>query len=154
MSFDRSKLPETVGYFESMGFDLKGSTNAKWKTTSCPFHGGSDSLRINIASGGWVCMACDEKGGDVLAFHMRLQGLAFVDAAKALGAWVADGNAQFIQTPKPLSSRDALSVLKFESTLVAVAAGNIAHGKSLTETDRSRLLVCANRINRIVESFP
>jgi DNA primase len=85
MSFDRSKLPKAVAYFENAGFPLKGSANAKWKTTACPFHGGSDSLRVNLASGGWICMSCYEKGGDVLAFHMRLHKLEFASAAKALG---------------------------------------------------------------------
>jgi DNA primase len=62
---------------------LKGP--AKWKTTECIFHDGSDSMRINSESGGWVCMACGEKGRDVLAFYMRRHGVDFVSGAKALG---------------------------------------------------------------------
>jgi len=44
-------------------------------------------------------------------------------------------------------------VMAFESTLAAVAAGNVANGVTLTEADRARLMVAANRINRLVEAF-
>jgi hypothetical protein len=36
-------------------------------------------------------MACGAKGGDVLAFHMQLNGLGFIAAAKSLGAWLEGG---------------------------------------------------------------
>ena len=68
MSFDRTHLPEPVGYFEERGLVLTGPARAKWRTTACTFHGGSDSMRINTQTGAWVCMAgCGAKGGDVLA---------------------------------------------------------------------------------------
>ena len=43
--------------------------------------------------------------------------------------------------------------MAFESTLAAVAAGNVANGVSLTDADRARLMVAANRIHRLVEAF-
>ena len=91
MSFSRTLLPDPATYFEVRGQELSGSRGSKWKTTSCIFHGGSDSMRINTATGAWVCMACNEKGGDVLAYQMAATGAEFVDAAKAIGAWVDDG---------------------------------------------------------------
>ncbi|WP_439518499.1 CHC2 zinc finger domain-containing protein [Hydrogenophaga sp.] len=151
MSFDRDRRPEPRGYFESEGLTLKGP--GKWKTTICNFHGGSDSMRVNVATGAWVCMSCGEKGGDVLAFHMASHGLEFVDAAKALGCWVEDGRPLRPQKPAPLPPRAALQVLAFEATLAAVAAGNVAHGVTLTEPDRFRLLTAAGRINRLVEAY-
>lgn len=151
MSFDRSRLPEAREYFGSEGLTLKGP--GKWKTTNCVFHGGSDSMRINTASGAWVCMSCSEKGGDVLAYHMQSHSLEFVEAAKALGCWVDDGRPQRPQKPAPLPPRAALQVLAFEATLAAVAAGNVAHGVTLTEPDRFRLLTAAARINRLVEAY-
>ena len=150
MSFDRNHLPETVGYFEAE--DLKLTGRGKWRTTSCIFHGGSDSMRINIASGGWCCMACDAKGGDVLAYHMAAHGQDFVTAAKALGAWIDDGRPAPTK-PTPLPARQALQVLAFESTLVAVAAGNVAHGIKLSDVDRFRVMTAAGRINRMVEAY-
>jgi hypothetical protein len=153
MSFDRSQLPDPVVYFEFQGLTLKGPRSAKWKTTTCNFHGGSDSMRVNVITGAWVCMSCGEKGGDVLAYEIRSCGREFVDAAKSLGCWADDGRPPVATKPTPLSPRLALSVLAFESTLAAVAASNVAHGVTLTDADRERLMVAANRINRLMEAF-
>ena len=153
MPFDRSLLPDPGSYFENQGLTLKGPRTAKWMTTTCNFHGGSDSMRVNVATGAWVCMSCGEKGGDVLAYEIKDSGREFGDAAKALGCWVDDGRPQVQTKPTPLSPRLALSVMAFESTLAAVAAGNVANGVTLTDADRARLMVAANRINRLVEAF-
>lgn len=151
MSFDRDRLPEPIEYFE--GQALKLSKRGKWRTTECRFHGGSDSMRINMASGAWVCMSCGAKGGDVLAYEMAATGVDFVTAAKALGAWVDDGKPEPRQKPAPLPPRAALEVLSFEATLAAVAAGNLAHGLVLTAKDRTRLMTAANRINKLAEAY-
>lgn len=151
MTFQREQLPDPVSYFEGEGLMLRG--HSKWKTTQCRFHGGSDSMRINTQSGGWVCMSCGVKGGDVLSYHMQAHDMEFVEVAKVLGAWVDDGKPQATKKPTPLPPRSALQVLGNESTIVAIAAGNIARGLILTDEDRSRLIVCAGRINRIVDDF-
>ena len=151
--FDRSQLPDPANYFKSEGLRLKGARHANWKTTECRFHGGSDSMRVNVATGAFRCMNCGARGGDVLAYHMAESGLEFVEAAKALGAWVADGKTHKPQKPTALSPRAALEVLGFEATLVALAAGNLARGLILSDADRKRLLICAGRINRVVEDF-
>ena len=153
MSFLRDRLPDPVSYYEAEGLLLTGPRSAKWKTTRCEFHGGSDSMRINVASGAFKCMACDVGGGDVLAYHMQAYGLEFVDAARALDAWADDGKSYTPQKPTALTPRAALEVLGFESTIVAVAAGNLARGLVLHAADRARLLTCASRINRIVGDF-
>ena len=153
MTLNRDLLPEPATYFENQGLKLSGPRSAKWKTTECRFHGGSDSMRVNTSTGAWVCMNCDEKGGDVLAYEIASSGMEFVDACKALGAWVDDGKPQTQQKPTPLSPRAALSVLAFEATLTAVAAGNIAQGGNLTEADRARLRRAVGRINKIAEVF-
>lgn len=153
MSFDRDRLPEPVSYYEAQGLRLIGPRSAKWKTTECRFHGGSDSMRVNMATGAFCCMSCGAKGGDVLAFEMALNGSEFIAAARSLGAWVEDGKPMRQHKPTPLPPRAALEVLGFESTVVAVAAGNLAKGLALTDDDRARLLTCASRINRIVGVF-
>ena len=153
MPFDRALLPDPTSYFENQGLSLKGPRSAKWKTTTCNFHGGSDSMRVNTDSGAWVCMSCGEKGGDVLAYEIAATGSDFVTAAKSIGAWVDDGRPQVQTKPTPLSPRLALSVMAFESNLTAVAAGNLANGVTLTDTDLARLMVAANRINRLVEAY-
>ncbi len=153
MTFERNRLPDPVSYFESQGLQLTGPRSAKWRTTECKFHGGSDSMRVNAATGGFCCMNCGARGGDVLAYHMATHGLEFVAAAKALGTWVDDGKPNKPQRPTALPPRAALEVLSFESTLVAVAAGNLARGVTLSNDDRKRLLLCAGRINRIAGDF-
>ena len=154
MPFERSLLPEPVSYFEGEGLTLTGPRSAKWKTVACTFHGGSDSMRVNTTTGAWVCMAgCGARGGDVLAYHQAAHGLEFVEAAKALGAWVDDGKPHTPQRPTPLSPRAALHVLSFEATLTAIAAGNVARGVALNDVDLQRLLVAVNRITRLVEAY-
>jgi hypothetical protein len=153
MGFDRNLLPDASAYFENQGLQLVGSNDAVWKTTACNFHGGSDSMRVNTDNGAWVCMSCGEKGGDVLAYEIKVSGAEFQDAAKSIGAWVDDGKPQQVHKPTPLSPRQALSVLAFESTLTAIAAANVAHGYALTQIDLDRLLTAANRINNIAEVF-
>lgn len=151
MSFNRELLPDPVSYYEGQGLRL--SPRGKWRTTECRFHDGSDSMRLNLTTGAWVCMSCDVKGGDVLAYHMQAHGLEFVEAARQLGAWTEDGKRPTSDKPAPLPPRAALQVLAFESTLTAVAAGNVARGVKLSDQDRFRLLAAAARINRLAEAY-
>lgn len=84
--FKRAHLPSPSKYYQGQGLKLKGG--GEWKNAVCPFHEDTKpSLRIRIDSGGFRCMACGVRGGDVLAFHMQRHGLRFIEAAKALGAW-------------------------------------------------------------------
>lgn len=151
MGYVRDQLPDPCSYFEAQG--LKLTKRGKWRTTQCRFHSGSDSMRINTETGAWVCMSCGAKGGDVLAYEMAANGVDFVTAAQALGAWVDDGKSENRKKPTALPPRAALEVLDFEATLVAVAAGNLAKGIALTDRDRKRLMVCAGRIKRIAGEF-
>ena len=151
MGFERERLPEPQSYFESEG--LKLSKGRKWVTTACNFHQGSDSMRINLHSGAFVCMAgCGARGGDVLAYHMAAHCLGFVEAAKALGCWIEDGTPPPTK-PAPFTPRQALEVLMVEANLIAIAAGNIAYGVALSQVDKDRVLQAAGRITRISEVF-
>ncbi len=85
-AFRRDRLPYAADYFREQGLKLIGG--GEWKSALCPFHADTQpSLRANLASGGFRCMACGAHGGDVLAFHRQRYGLRFIEAAKALGAW-------------------------------------------------------------------
>ena len=92
MTYKRDHLPDAISYLEGEGLRLKGPRTAKWKTTECRFHGGSDSMRVNVATGAFKCMNCGVGGGDVLDYHMQLYGLEFVQAAQATLTAVAAGN--------------------------------------------------------------
>jgi hypothetical protein len=149
MSFDRDRLPEPVGYFEGEGLRLQG--RGKWRTTACPFHGGSDSLRINVDSGAWVCMSCGKKGGDVLAFAMQRSGLDFVQAAKALNAWVDDGTPAPAR-PRAFSASDALSVLSSDLHLCCIVLSGARRGDLPTDADWRAFLGACGRCIAIAEA--
>lgn len=149
--FIKENLPYPRDYFAGQGLPIQG--RGRWVSTRCVFHGGSDSLRIDTHSGGFICMACGVKGGDVLSYHMQSHDLEFVDAAQALGAWHNDGKPDKPYKPKPLSATDALRVLAFESMLVCITAGNIANGVQLSNIDLARLLAAHKRIATITEAF-
>lgn len=83
---NRALLPNPIEYLKAQGMSPKGS--GLWRDLVCPFHDDtSPSLRINSDKGGFKCMACGAKGGDVIAFHMQLKSIGFVEACKQLGAW-------------------------------------------------------------------
>lgn len=151
MTFRRELLPSPTAYFQERGVKLTGK--GKWRTAACPFHGGSDSLRINVATGGYVCMNCGAKGGDLLAYHQAAHGLEFVDAAKSLGAWDGRDDKQYQRAASRLSARSALEVLAFEATIVSVCAANVARGHPLSKADLSRMLAATARITHIAEAF-
>ena len=155
MPLDKARLPDPASYYEGQGLRLMGQRRAKWKTTRCEFHDGSDSMRINTETGAFVCMAgCGARGGDVLAYHRAAHGLDFVQACKDLGAWIDDGSTPpSHQRSTPLPARDALQLLAFEAHLVAIAAGNVACGVQLTDQDKQRLYQAAGRINSIAGHF-
>lgn len=148
--FFRNRLPDPVAYYENEGLPLTG--RGIWRTTSCTFHGGSDSMRVNVESGAWVCMNCGVHGGDVLAFHMQAHGLEFVEAARALGAYIDDGKPhRGLIKPAGLSPRAALEVLAFETLLLFVGACNLEQGVVLSADDIQRLKQATRRMHRLAE---
>jgi hypothetical protein len=149
--FHRDRFPDPQSYFESQGLTL--SKHGKWRTTECVFHGGSDSMRINLESGCWVCMSCNARGGDVLAYHMAAYGLSFIEAAQALGCWEGDSTARHIR-PRPLQAIDAVSVMANECIVIVITALNAANGVPLSDDEHERMLTAASRIIHIRELFP
>ena len=126
--FIKDNLPDAVPYFESEGLTLKGK--GKWRTTECTFHGGSDSMRVHIDTGAFVCMAgCGAKGGDVLAYHMAVHGPGFVESAKALGAYREDGKPHSgPQRPARIPAKDLLAAVAFELQVCAVVLADALNG--------------------------
>jgi len=151
MSFNRDLLPDPLDYYENTaGLKLMG--RGQWRTTHCDFHGGSDSMRIKVKTGGFMCMSCGEKGGDALAYHMRWTGMEFVDAAKALNTWTDDGKPSTYK-PSPVSARTMLEVVAVEVQIAAFMAADMVAGKPITEVDKDRLIESASRINRVAEEL-
>ncbi len=151
MSFNRDQLPDPQDYYENTaGLKLMG--RGPWRTTRCEFHGGSDSMRINHKSGGFMCMSCGEKGGDVLAYHQQANALEFIDAAKALHAWTDDGLPSTYK-PSPVSARTMLEVIAFEVQIVALMGADLTKGIAISELDKHRLFEAVCRITRVAEEL-
>jgi len=142
----RDRLPDAVSYFcDRRGLSLTGK--GKWRTTKCEFHDGSDSMRVHIDRGGFICMNCGAKGGDILAYEMAINGTGFVDAAKALGAYQDDGKPhQGSVKPTPIPARTLLELVAGELTLASVLVSDLAKGRTISPDDHVRLLKAAGRI--------
>lgn len=154
MTFEREKLPDPANYYEAQGLTLQGAHKAAWKTTRCEFHGGSDSMRINLHTGAFVCMAgCGAKGGDVLAYERAVHGIGFVEAAKRLGAWSGGSALQQHIRPTALTARDGLSVLADETELLALEGSRMGVGIVPSAADLDRIQKAAARIRHIREIF-
>jgi hypothetical protein len=151
MSFIKENLPVPQDYYENIA-GLKLTGGGQWRTTRCEFHGGSDSMRIHLKSGAFVCMNCGEKGGDVLAYHQLAHSLEFIEAAKSLKAWSNDGiSSSYKQSP--VSSRMMLEVVAFEVRVVAILASDMSNGKPISESDNDRLILASSRISRVAEEL-
>jgi hypothetical protein len=146
LGFDRDRLPDPVDYFESHGFDLQG--RGQWRTTRCDFHGGSDSMRINTRSGGWCCMNCGTSGGDVLAFHMQINGMDFVQAARDLGCWTGEAPTH-ARRPAGLSHREALEMVAHELQVAWIVLSDARRGLLPPDADWQRYLVAVSRVQTV-----
>jgi hypothetical protein len=148
MSFDRRLLPDPQSYYQSKGLTLSG--RGSWRSTACTFHGSRSTMRVNVVSGAFVCMAsCPAKGGDCLAYEMATEGVDFVQAAKNLGCWTGgDSPARHIR-PNQLRPIEALQLLDRESLLVGICAANMAEGAQLSQATRKRLSQAVAAIGRI-----
>jgi hypothetical protein len=145
--FQRDLVPGWREYADAAGLELQG--HGIWQTTRCGVHDGSDSLRVNVAAGGWICMACGAKGGDTLAHRMAVTGEDFAAAARALGCWVEGGSSP----PKPtrLSAREALSVVGLELGVCVIVIADARAGITPTDDDWQRFLAAAGRVQFIAQ---
>jgi hypothetical protein len=149
--FIKDRLPDAVSYFESEDVPLKG--RGLWRTGPCLIHGGSDSLKVNTASGGWICMSCGAKGGDVLSHLMQSRGIGFVEAARQLGAYDEGKPSTTPHRPATLPARDAMQLAAAELTLALVVIGGFRIGVIPTEDDWARFTVCASRVEFLAREF-
>lgn len=82
----RDRLPDPASYYADKVAKLGKRNGAGWAQGRCPFHEDrAASLSVNLAGlrGCWKCFAgCGQ--GDMVAFHMRLRGVQFVEAVREL----------------------------------------------------------------------
>jgi len=150
--FIREQLPDPLAYFDGEGVPLKGP--GTWRTGPCHFHGGSDSLRVNIKTGGFMCMNCMVKGGDVLAYVMQRHGLEFVQAARSLGAYADDGKVhQGQDKPTTLSARAAMELAAHDTMTAALVLSDVLHDRKVIAADWEALAACHRNLARIAEEW-
>ena len=150
--FVRDRLPDPVSYFEAEGIKLVGP--GRWKTGPCHFHDGSDSLRVNVQTGAFRCMACGVKGGDVLAYTMQRHAMEFVEAARCLGAYVEDGKPHSGPTqPTTLSARAAMELAAKDLVTAMLVISDIRSGLIPSPADWQTLIGCAARVGALAEEY-
>lgn len=152
MSLDRNRLPDPETYYEGEGLRLTG--RGKWRTAPCPFHGGSDSMRVHVDSGAWVCMNCGVKGGDVLAFERERTGSSFETAARNLGAWIEDGREHSRPAKsRDFSAREALGVIARELLLIVVVISDARRGLTPSDADWHAFIEAAGNIEWLAREY-
>jgi len=84
---DRTRLPAAPDYYRSIFGELRPNGEG-WAQVRCCFHEDNrPSLSVHTGRGAFTCFACGAKGGDLIDFVMRRDGLDFKGACKSLGAW-------------------------------------------------------------------
>jgi hypothetical protein len=150
--FLRERLPDPVQFFEAEGVPLTGS--GRWKTGPCHFHDGSDSLRVNTQSGGWRCMSCDAKGGDVLAYAMQRHGLEFVQGARMLGAYVDDGKPhRGPACATTLTARESMQLAAHEILIATLVISDVKAGVIPSQSDWDRFVCSAGRLEMLASEY-
>jgi len=151
-AFNRDLLPTWPDYADTIGAKLLG--RGKWRSMLCEFHADTEpSLRVNTQSGGWCCMSCGAKGGDVLAHYMQRTDAGFMEAAIGLGAWDATQVRHTERQPRALTPRDAMEVVARELLLLLVVIADIRSGVIPTDDDWQRFLLGAGRIESLAQEF-
>jgi hypothetical protein len=82
----RERLPDPAVYYGQRIEKLSAPNAQGWAQGRCPFHEDKHaSLSVHIAKdrGGFKCFTCGAHG-DMVAFHERLTGLPFKQAARDL----------------------------------------------------------------------
>jgi DNA primase len=89
--FNRSLLPAPIIVLKQFGIHLGKMNHRGYWQLCCPFHKNgkesNPSLSLHHANGHYRCHTCGAKGGDILAFYMKLTGKHFIDASREIGAW-------------------------------------------------------------------
>jgi len=93
----KAALPAAV-YYARMLPTMPPARRGGWNDGGlCPFHEDAHkgNFRVNLDTGAFVCFACGEKGGDIIAFHQRTRNLSFPDTIADLGRSFLASSGQY-----------------------------------------------------------
>jgi len=120
----------------------------RWRA-ACPVCGGDNqsTLSVGIGDGGNVLLHCFKSGcgADQIVTALDLE---LVDLFPERPAMPGDGQGP-LKRRRMLDAKQALDLLSSETTLVWIAACNLAHGFALTQDDLARLSKAADRIGEL-----
>lgn len=151
-AFIRDALPGWHRYADDHGLTLQG--RGKWLSVLCDFHADTEpSMRVNTETGGWICMSCGAKGGDVLSHYMQRIGADFVQAAKDLGAWNEAAVPRAAGKPRTLSAADAMQVVRHELLVLFVVIADVRAGVIPNDADWHRFTQGAGRIDALAQEY-
>ena len=156
--FRRERLPDPQTYYEAEGLTLVGPPRSTWRTTTCVFHGGGTTMRLNLQSGGWVCMSCFAKGGDVVSYQMQAHGQEFAEACRALGCWDESPGGRSAsqrpaQGPQRMSAREMIDVLRLESMVAYLVASDIRRNGRVSDHEYFRLTEAVRRLQGVTDQL-
>jgi hypothetical protein len=92
---------------------------AGWASATCCFHAPDKhpSLRVNLRVGNFVCWSCGTRGGDVIDFVQKRDGVDFVTAAKMLNCWESSTGSRPARVKKSVASRDLVLDFKIDGVM-------------------------------------
>lgn len=123
---------------------LRSTAPDRW-IARCPAHADKvPSLTVRAMPDGRVLMHCFA-GCEPLDI-LDAVGLAFTDLFPEPMQRESYG-----RVPMPFSPHDALKCLTRESAVIAIAASDMAEGKSISEADAERISLAAGRIASALE---
>lgn len=98
-------MPAPSQYFASIFASIPRPNQKGWALVRCIFHNDNEpSLMINLMHGGFNCLACGTKGGDIIQFERLAHGVTFKEALARLT------DEQHSQ-PLPIVTREPVEVL-------------------------------------------
>ena len=78
---------DPVDFFINQGLELGKASKGWRKAGLCCFHDDKKKGTFSISEkGGFKCFSCGVGGGDIIAFTMKLEGLDFIAACKAIAS--------------------------------------------------------------------
>jgi len=84
----KSDLPPERYYTVRLNGSYGKPTGQGWHMWNglCPFHNDkrTGSFVVNKSSGAFKCFSCGASGGDIIAFHMKANGVNFKEAFQQL----------------------------------------------------------------------
>ena len=75
-------------YLREQDLCCYGCRSGPWAIAgTCPFHEDRNpgSFKVNLETGAFKCWSCGAKGGDIIAFLQKKEGIGFVEVLERLG---------------------------------------------------------------------